>query len=149
MTATLAQTEREMSMETPEFEPSKSGQSMSVQKEREEYCLGSLDQIPPGEGRRFRVAGRDIAVYHTRQGMVHATQADCPHRNGPLSDGLLGGSQLVCPLHAWKWDLNTGKPLFGDCALTIYPVRLTSQREIWVEGIGQEFAQQSGSNSQD
>ena len=97
-----------------------------------EYNLGSIEQIPPGEGRQFHIAGRDIAVFRARNGNVYATQAACPHRSGPLMDGLLGGSVLVCPLHAWKWELTTGKPLMGDCALTTYSARLTADGGIAV-----------------
>ena len=74
--------------------------------------------------------GRRIAVFHTRAGEVFATQAECPHRVGPLADGLLGGTTLVCPLHAWKFDLRTGQALYGDCDLTTYPVRLSAAGEI-------------------
>ena len=86
-----------------------------------EYALGSVTQIPPGEGREFTVDGLLLAVFHARSGAVYATQATCPHRNGPLADGLLGGSTLVCPFHAWRFDLTTGKPLLGECAIAVYP----------------------------
>ena len=102
----------------------------SENKEIKEYRLGSIEQIPPGEGRQFRVAERDIAVFRARNGALYATQAACPHRGGPLIDRLLGGSTLVCPLHAWKWDMTTGKPLFGECTLTTYIVHLTVEGEM-------------------
>ena len=96
---------------------------------RREVSLGSLGQIPPGEGRNFEVQGLRIAVFHTRTGEVFATQAECPHRVGPLADGMLGGTTLVCPLHAWKFDLRTGQALYGSCDLTTYPARLTPEGE--------------------
>jgi nitrite reductase (NADH) small subunit len=90
-----------------------------------EYRLGPLSEIPPGEGREFDIAGQAIAVFHTRGGDgVYATQAFCPHRQGPLIDGLIGGTTLLCPLHAWKFDLKTGEALMGTCGLETYPVRL-------------------------
>jgi nitrite reductase (NADH) small subunit len=89
-----------------------------------EVVLGPLTQIPPGEGREFHVRGHHIAVFHTRSGAVYATQALCPHRQGPLSDGLVGGRIVSCPLHAWKFDLATGATLNGDCGIGTYPVRL-------------------------
>ncbi len=89
-----------------------------------EYPLGLLSEIPPGEGREFVVAGLPIAVFHTRSGAVYATQALCPHRDGPLIDGLMGGTTLLCPFHAWKFDLRTGEALLGQCGLETYPVRL-------------------------
>ena len=71
--------------------------------------LGPLHAIPPGQGRNFEFAGERIAVFHTRAGEVFAVQAACPHKNGPLADGLVGGNAVICPLHAWKFDLATGE----------------------------------------
>jgi nitrite reductase (NADH) small subunit len=85
-------------------------------------ALGRLALLPPGEGRTFEVHGRRIAVFHTRDGGVYATQAECPHRQGPLADGLVGGSVVICPLHEWKFDLKSGQVLSGDCALRTYPI---------------------------
>ncbi len=95
-----------------------------------EYKLGSIEQIPLGEGRQFHLAGQEIAVFRARNGHIYATQAACPHRNGPLIDGMLGGSILVCPLHNWRWNLETGQPLMGECALTTYAVHLDADSEI-------------------
>jgi nitrite reductase (NADH) small subunit len=88
-----------------------------------ETILGPLSAIPPGEGREFSVDGVDIAVFHLRDGGVRATQARCPHREGPLADGITGGNTVVCPFHAWKFDLSTGKPILGECAIRVFPVR--------------------------
>jgi nitrite reductase (NADH) small subunit len=84
--------------------------------------LGSIAEIPRGEGRTFRVGELRVAVFHARDGRVFATQAECPHRGGPLSDGLLGGTTLVCPLHEWSFDLLSGMALNGQCGLRMYPV---------------------------
>ena len=58
------------------------------------YTLGPVEQIPLGEGRVFEVEGRSIAVFRTRQGEVFATQAACPHKAGPLCDGIIGAGRL-------------------------------------------------------
>ncbi len=97
-----------------------------------EIPLGPIAQIPAGEGREFSIGSTLIAVFHARNGEVYATQAQCPHRNGPLADGLLGGSTLVCPFHAWKFDLTTGKPLLGECEIAVYPVRLATDGQIFI-----------------
>jgi nitrite reductase (NADH) small subunit len=88
------------------------------------HRLGELAQIPEGEGRNFEVAGRRVAVFRARDGRVFATQAECPHRKGPLADGLLGGHTLVCPLHEWRFDLATGASENGACSLDVYCLRL-------------------------
>jgi len=95
-----------------------------------ELTLCPLSAIPPGEGRNFDVRGEKIAVFRTRSGGVFAVQATCPHRGGPLSDGLLGGTRLICPLHAWKFDVSTGDVLFGDCGIRTYPVHVDDSAQI-------------------
>ena len=95
------------------------------------YSLGPVEQIPLGEGRVFEVDGRSIAVFRTRQGEVFATQAACPHKAGPLCDGIIGGRQIVCPLHAYKFDLATGNPVGNDCeALRTYAVSVSENGDI-------------------
>lgn len=89
------------------------------------FDLGPVERIPPGEGRAFVVGARHVAVFRTRAGAIYATQASCPHRQGPLADGLLGGHCVVCPLHGFKFDVATGAPMGHSCgALETYPVSL-------------------------
>ncbi len=90
---------------------------------QQEYAIGPVEQIPLGEGRAFEVMGLHVAVFRTRADQVYATQAACPHREGPLADGMLGGSTIVCPLHDRSYDLVSGKELGGGCDLTTYPIR--------------------------
>lgn len=80
------------------------------------YRLGPLASIPPGEGRNFRLGGTEIAVFRTRADDLFATQAHCPHRGGPLADGLVGGGRIVCPFHAYAFELATGEALAQGCA---------------------------------
>ena len=98
-----------------------------------EVTLGPLQSIPEGEGRTFQVGAERIAVFRSRQGDVFATQADCPHRGGPLADGLLGGATLICPLHSLKFDLKSGRSSDGECTLKTYATRLTRTGQIVVE----------------
>ena len=95
-----------------------------------EKNLGPLSNVPLGEGRVYLVDGQSIAVIRARTGEVYAIQAQCPHRGGPLADGLVGGTTLICPLHGWKFDLTTGNALFGDCGLRTFPVRLDEQEQV-------------------
>ena len=95
--------------------------------------LGPVSAIPEGEGRTYVVDGRRLAVFRGRDGALFATQADCPHKQGPLADGLLGGGTLICPLHSLKFDLSTGKALNGDCSLQVYEVTLSDSGQVMVE----------------
>jgi nitrite reductase (NADH) small subunit len=96
--------------------------------------LGPVDRIPIGEGREFEVEGELIAVFRARDGGVFSTQARCPHRDGHLADGVIGGGLVVCPLHTFKFDLATGKPVGPagmDCpSLKTYRVTINDDREI-------------------
>jgi nitrite reductase (NADH) small subunit len=98
-----------------------------------EVTLGHVQAIPPGEGRVFEIGARRLAVFRSRAGLVFATQADCPHRGGPLADGLVGGHTLICPLHSLKFDLTTGRSADGTCTLRTYPTRLSDTEQIVVE----------------
>lgn len=95
--------------------------------------LGPLSAIPEGEGRTFVVAGLRVAVFRARDGALYATQADCPHKGGPLADGLLGAGTLICPLHSLKFDLTTGQAQNSDCQLKTYPLKLSATDQLLVE----------------
>ena len=85
--------------------------------------LGSIESIALGQGRCYLVGGEEIAVFRQRDGQLFATQNRCPHKQGPLSEGVAGGGKVICPLHAHKFDLATGtgsEP--GEC-VKIFPVR--------------------------
>jgi nitrite reductase (NADH) small subunit len=92
-----------------------------------------IAQIPEGEGRNFDVSGRRIAVFRGRDGRAFAAQAECPHRGGPLADGLVGGSTLVCPLHEWRFDLATGRTENGTCPIQIYRLSVETDGTLTIE----------------
>jgi nitrite reductase (NADH) small subunit len=71
--------------------------------------LGSVAAIPLGQGRCYIVGGEEVAVFRQRDGRIFATQNRCPHRQGPLSEGLVGGNKVICPMHAHHFNLETGK----------------------------------------
>ena len=95
------------------------------------YRLSSIEQIPLGEGRQFALADRMIAVFRTRSGEVRAVQATCPHRGGPLADGIIGSDQVVCPLHGFKFHLVGGTAIGNDCRpLQTFDVWTTAAGEL-------------------
>ena len=77
--------------------------------------LGHSAVIPPGEGRIFEVGSSRVAIFRTRRGELFATQAECPHRGGPLADGIVGEGRVVCPLHGLEFDLRTGEAVARQC----------------------------------
>jgi nitrite reductase (NADH) small subunit len=93
--------------------------------------LGPLERIPLGEERCYRLAGAQVAVFRPRAGGVFAVQAECPHKGGPLVDGLVAEGKVVCPLHGFAFDLATGAPARAECAaLRVYPVDVNERGEV-------------------
>ena len=85
--------------------------------------VGPVDDIPVGEGRAYAVDGAQIAVFRLRDGSLRAVDAVCPHRGGPLADGLADDRVVVCPLHGHTFDLCDGREAAGaDLAVRSYPV---------------------------
>jgi nitrite reductase (NADH) small subunit len=73
-----------------------------------EVKLCTTDELPDGMGRAFEVAGHSIAVFRTRSGELYAVENTCPHRGGPLADGIVAGDRIVCPMHGRRFKLSTG-----------------------------------------
>jgi len=85
--------------------------------------LCAVDDVPAGEGRLVRVDGRPLALFRTTAGWF-ATQATCPHLEGPLADGIVADRSVICPLHERHFDLASGAPLGHECAaLQTYSLR--------------------------
>lgn len=99
-----------------------------------QHSLGPIDQIPLGEARVFRVDGRAIAVFRCRSGELFATRAECPHRGGPLADGVVGGHAVICPLHGYLFDLRTGEAIGRECTrLATYRVGVTAAGDLTLD----------------
>lgn len=83
--------------------------------------------VPPREGRPVLIGDRVIALFNLGSEFL-ATDNQCPHKGGPLCDGIVTGTSVVCPLHAWKVNLATGeveRPSHGkDHCVTTYPTRV-------------------------
>ena len=95
--------------------------------------LGPLDQIPPGEGRTFDVHGEQVAVFRLRSGRLYAVGAVCPHQGGPIADGQIDGSVVVCPLHLNTFQLATGCSLSGQPGLGSWPVSVDAVGDLVLE----------------
>lgn len=85
--------------------------------------LGSIGKIPVGQGRCYIVGNEDIAVFRQRDGQLFASQNLCPHKQGPLSDGIIGAGTVICPLHFQKFDLRSGAGSERNECLKTFPVR--------------------------
>lgn len=70
--------------------------------------IALCDTIPLREGRAVKVGNREIAIFNLGDKFL-AVDNRCPHRGGPLADGIVSGTTVVCPLHAWKISLEIGE----------------------------------------
>ena len=81
--------------------------------------------IPPREGRAVTVDGVELAIFNLTD-RYRTIENKCPHKGGPLCDGIVAGSSIVCPLHGRRFDLETGVPVRAaepDCVAT-FPTRV-------------------------
>ncbi|MGN6376356.1 MAG: nitrite reductase small subunit NirD [Sphingomonas sp.] len=92
--------------------------------------IGWLDEIPMRGSRTVPVAGgEEIAVFRTGDNRVFALANRCPHKGGPLSQGIVHGHSVTCPLHNWKIALATGEAQGADKGCTpVIPVKVSAGR---------------------
>ncbi|WP_171230968.1 nitrite reductase small subunit NirD [Ruegeria sp. HKCCA6707] len=91
--------------------------------------IGSLDDVPLRGARLVKTHIGCIAVFRTAEAEVFAATNSCPHKGGPLSEGIVHGQSVTCPLHNWVFDLNTGQAQVADEGrIDTYPVRVEDGR---------------------
>jgi len=91
--------------------------------------LGPLSALPERGARCVRIGGLVVAVFRTSTGQVFALRDQCPHRGGPLSQGIVHGTRVTCPLHDWVIDLATGQAVGADVGSTAtFSVRVVDGR---------------------
>ena len=70
--------------------------------------VAAVTDLKPGEGKVVTVGERELALFNVA-GQFHCIDNSCPHRGGPLGDGVLNGTVVTCPLHGWRFDVTTGQ----------------------------------------
>lgn len=91
--------------------------------------VGPLTDIPRQGARVVRTAQGDIAVFRTAEDDVFALADRCPHKGGPLSQGIVYGRRVACPLHNWSVHLDSGEAVAPDAGCTPrYALRLEDGR---------------------
>jgi len=85
----------------------------------------ALDEIPRLGARVIKTDTMEIAVFRTSGDEVFAINNACPHKQGPLSEGIVHGQSVTCPLHNWNIDLASGEALGADEGCTnTFPARI-------------------------
>ncbi|ABV93410.1 assimilatory nitrite reductase [NAD(P)H], small subunit [Dinoroseobacter shibae DFL 12 = DSM 16493] len=91
--------------------------------------IGELSDIPARGARVVRTAVGCVAVFRTGSDEVFALQNRCPHKGGPLSEGIVHGKSVTCPLHNWVFSLETGEAQGADVGhVRTYPARIEAGR---------------------
>jgi len=83
-----------------------------------------LDQVPPGSGSSFTVAGKDIAIFNV-DGTIYAMDDACLHHGVSLGTGKLEGRVVTCRAHGWRYDVTTGNIMHvPDYGVAKYEVKV-------------------------
>ncbi|HVX36054.1 MAG TPA: nitrite reductase small subunit NirD [Hyphomicrobium sp.] len=91
--------------------------------------IGKVSDIPRRGARCVETPEGRIAVFRTAEDRIFAIDDRCPHRGGPLSQGIVHGAAVTCPLHNWAISLETGKALGADeGAVRTIDVRIEGDR---------------------
>ncbi|MEH3053502.1 MAG: nitrite reductase (NAD(P)H) small subunit [Patulibacter minatonensis] len=97
--------------------------------------VGTVDDLPELEGRRTTIEGRKVAVFRLLDGFA-AIDAECPHKRGPLQDGLVADGCVTCPLHDRRIDLGTGEVMGHEGeSVSVHEVYVDGT-DLWVRLVG-------------
>jgi nitrite reductase (NADH) small subunit len=92
-------------------------------------AIGTIDDIPVRGARCVNTPLGRIAVFRTAEDKVFAIEDQCPHKQGPLSQGIVHGNAVTCPLHNWVISLETGRAQGADeGAVRTIPVKVEADR---------------------
>ena len=91
--------------------------------------VGAVTDVPRRGARRVTSPRGDIAIFRTGDGEVFALMDACPHKGGPLSQGIVHGASVTCPLHNWVISLETGRAIGADeGSVKVIPVKVEGGR---------------------
>jgi nitrite reductase (NADH) small subunit len=99
------------------------------------------ESIPPLEGRSVTAGGVKLAIFNLKDRFV-TIENQCPHKGGPLCDGIVSGTAVVCPLHGWRFDLDSGMAVRASlpaCVAT-FPTRVEDGIILVAVGAGRRAA---------
>lgn len=91
--------------------------------------IAGLEEVPQRGARLVKTVHGCVAVFRTGADEVYALDNACPHKQGPLADGIVHGASVTCPLHNWVISLETGEAQGADEGqVAIYPARVEAGR---------------------
>jgi nitrite reductase (NADH) small subunit len=103
--------------------------------------IAKLEDIPRLGARVLKTDTMNIALFRTSRDEVFAIKDECPHKQGPLSQGIVHGTSVTCPLHNWKIDLASGEALGPDEGCTnTFATRIEDGRVYLALSVGEAAA---------
>ncbi len=87
--------------------------------------VASLGELPVGQSKCVELNGREVALFNV-DGSIFAIDNCCPHRGGPLAEGIIEGLEVICPWHGWRFDVTSG-------ACTTLPTKPVDAYDVKVE----------------
>lgn len=91
--------------------------------------IAALDDVPKRGARLVKTAHGCVAIFRTGTDEVYALDNACPHKSGPLAEGIVHGASVTCPLHNWVISLETGQVQGADEGqVATYPARIADGR---------------------
>jgi nitrite reductase (NADH) small subunit len=111
--------------------------------------VARCNDIPLREGRAVQVGNREIAIFNLGDRFL-AVENRCPHKGGPLADGIVSGAAVVCPLHAWKISLETGEVLTSASASNcVETLRIRVEHEVILLALSDDNRKEQASGKQE
>ena len=90
--------------------------------------IAALDDIPVRGARVIKTRMGCVAIFRTVEDKVFAIDDSCPHKKGPLHDGMVHGNAVTCPLHNLVIDLETGLAADGESRVNTYEILVEKGR---------------------
>lgn len=85
--------------------------------------IAHVNELKPGEGKVVTANGLDIALFNV-DGTFYAIENTCPHRGGPLGEGMLDAGVVTCPWHGWRYDVKTGQSVMMPVSVKAFEVKV-------------------------
>lgn len=99
-------------------------------------ALGHVDDIPKQGARCVKAGEKTIALFRTMDDRIFALEDKCPHKDGPLSQGIVHDGCVTCPLHNWVIALDTGEAQGADEGqVASFPIKV-EDGEILIDASG-------------
>jgi len=104
-------------------------QAIKTNSDQQWVEVGTVEEIPRLGARVIKTEQGDIGIFRTADDEIFALRDQCPHKGGPLSQGIVHGKKVTCPLHNWNINLDSGEAVAPDegCAAS-YPIKLDGMK---------------------